>query len=130
MVRLLGIEPRTSGSTIRRSNHLSYNRTSRQRAPREASARRRQRWVHTDKRRRFQDRSGRPVAAKSAACADTRNPDKEKGRGRRSGLFLFEGQREEVPASGPLDDGRRCRPWGIVNAETDQAALSSFMALS
>ena len=27
MVRLLGIEPRTSGSTIRRSNQLSYNRT-------------------------------------------------------------------------------------------------------
>lgn len=28
LVRLLGIEPRTSGSTIRRSNHLSYNRPS------------------------------------------------------------------------------------------------------
>lgn len=27
MVRLAGIEPATSGSTIRRSNQLSYNRT-------------------------------------------------------------------------------------------------------
>jgi hypothetical protein len=28
MVRLAGVEPATSGSTIRRSNQLSYNRTS------------------------------------------------------------------------------------------------------
>ena len=53
LVRLAGIEPATSGSTIRRSNQLSYNRT----------RCRLRRCVHTDNWNLIQDRPGAKARA-------------------------------------------------------------------
>jgi hypothetical protein len=88
VVRLGGLEPPTSGSTIRRSNQLSYNRTSppgcasRERGIR-GSPERSGIWrLNKDNRPTFQEFCAAPRAGRPP------RPGKEKGRGRRSGLFL------------------------------------------
>jgi len=102
MVRLGGLEPPTSGSTIRRSNQLSYNRT---------------RCLHSAKRPYGQlDFNSRPSCAqrpmgrqfargalsqssqhyglpRRKRPAQKKKAGRKKGRGRRSGLFPVVGQR-------------------------------------
>jgi hypothetical protein len=60
--------------------------------------------LNTDNLPTFQEFCAAPIAAGPEAAG--RHQGKEKGRGRRSGLFPVDGQREEVLAS-PGSDGRR-----------------------
>ena len=110
VVRLGGLEPPTSGSTIRRSNQLSYNRTSLPGAspPDAASAFTDEALPHlaaqygqsADISRLLRLASTLPVddVRRRERRCDGCNQGKEKGRGRRSGLFPMNGQREEVLA--------------------------------
>ena len=110
VVRLGGLEPPTSGSTIRRSNQLSYNRTSLPGTspPDAASAFTDEALPHlaaqygqsADISRLLRLASTRPVddVRRGERRCDGCNQGKEKGRGRRSGLFPMNGQREEVLA--------------------------------
>ena len=79
-----GLEPPTSGSTIRRSNQLSYNRAGRLR-----------RWpsIRTiGVKFKAEGKAKKPRQAPQSAPL----PDKKKAGGRRCRPFPFESQREEL----------------------------------
>ena len=124
MVRLGGLEPPTSGSTIRRSNQLSYNGTLPAADPQglpvgESDHSPVGEGVHTGYRNLIQDRPrGKAQTATYCQAAPsvhdlpddpgrtrrgrTKNAlDKEKAGGRRCRPFPVTSRREEVPAGHP-----------------------------
>ena len=101
LVRLAGIEPATSGSTIRRSNQLSYNRT------RCLSAKGPYGLTEFNS-RRF-GRQNAPVRLREEAGFQT----KKRPAGGGAGLFLLRAGGRRCRLVTPKGSGRRCRLPGI-----------------
>jgi hypothetical protein len=129
MVRLAGVEPATSGSTIRRSNQLSYNRTSNWRMTNRLG--RLLRSFRPDFKRECRANAQKDLSEGKLRDAKSANPQIGKRPGGGSRPFHVPdaaGRRWRLRC--PAAEGRRFPPAGELGLIMHQAASSSLTDFS